>query len=117
VLGNNSLVEAVRFYVRRNPITLPRKTVREVADAFLADKQAKGKGDRYLSDLPSRCSKFANSFKCGIADITAAQIEKFLISLKSPRSPTSGIVSFPAACRPPDAARFAGMRRRSSELL
>jgi hypothetical protein len=68
--------------VRRNPIALPRKTVRQVVDEFLADKEAKGKGDRYLKDLRYRCGKFANAFKCGVADITAAQIEKFLLSLK-----------------------------------
>src|SRR2546430_208692 len=82
LLGNCSLVEAVRFYVRRNPTALPRKTVREVVDEFLTDKEAKGKGDRYMRDLRYRCGKFANSFKCGVADITAAQIEKFLLSLK-----------------------------------
>ena len=82
LLGNHSLVEAARYYVRRDPIALPRKTVREVVDEFLADKEAKGKGDRYLMDLRYRCGNFANSFKCALADVTAAQIEKFLLSLK-----------------------------------
>lgn len=82
LLGKASVVEAARFFVRRNPTVLPTKSVREVVDEFLADKKAKGKGERYLSDLRYRCNKFANAFSGRLADLTAAQTEDFLVSLK-----------------------------------
>jgi integrase len=82
ILGKTSVVESAKFFVRRNPTILPKKSVREVVDEFLADKQAKGRGERYLSDLRYRGNKFASAFKCGIAEMTAAKIEDFLLSLK-----------------------------------
>jgi integrase len=82
ILGKASVVEAAKFFVQRNPSILPKKSVREVVDEFLADKKAKGKGERYLSDLRYRGNKLADAFKCGIAEMTAAKIEDFLLSLK-----------------------------------
>lgn len=82
ILGKTSVVDAAKFFVKRNPSVLPQKSVREVVDEFLADKKAKGKGERYLSDLRYRGNKFADAFKCGIAEMTGAKIEDFLLSLK-----------------------------------
>jgi integrase len=82
ILGKTSVVEAAKFYIRRNPSVLPKKTVREVVDEFIADKKANGKGERYLSDLRYRGNKFASAFNCGIAEMSAAKIEDFLLSLK-----------------------------------
>ena len=82
ILGGTSVVESAKFYVRRNPSRLPKKSVREVVDEFIADKQAKGMSERYLSDLRYRGNKFASAFSCGIAEMSAAAIEEFLLSLK-----------------------------------
>ena len=82
LLGDTSVVESARFFVRRNPGVLPRKSVRQVVDEFIADKQAKGRGERYLSDLRYRGDKFANAVGCGIAELKGATIEDFLLSLK-----------------------------------
>lgn len=82
ILGKTSVVESAKFFVRRNPSVLPKKSVSEVVDEFIADKKAKGKGERYLGDLRYRGNKFANAFKCGLAEMTAAKIEDFLLSLK-----------------------------------
>lgn len=82
LLGETSVVESARFFVRRNPGVLPRKSVRQVVDEFIADKQAKGRGERYLSDLRYRGNKFASAFGCDIAELKGATIEDFLLSLK-----------------------------------
>ena len=82
ILGETSVVESAKFFVRRNPGVLPKKSVRQVVDEFIADKQAKGRGERYLSDLRYRGNKFARAFSCGIADLKGATIEDFLLSLK-----------------------------------
>jgi integrase len=82
ILGETSVVESAKFFVRRNPGVLPKKSVRQVVEEFIADKQAKGRGERYLSDLRYRGNKFARAFSCGIADLKGATIEDFLLSLK-----------------------------------
>lgn len=82
LLGKTSVVESAKFFVRRNPSVLPKKSVLEVVEEFIVDKKAKGRGERYLNDLRYRCNRFANAFKCGIAELTAAKIEDFLLSLK-----------------------------------
>jgi len=82
ILGETSVVESAKFFVGRNPGVLPKKSVRQVVDEFIADKQAKGRGERYLSDLRYRGNKFARAFSCGIADLKGATIEDFLLSLK-----------------------------------
>lgn len=86
-LGGRSLAEAVNFFVRRHPATLPHKTVAEVVNVMLAAKEADGLEGVYLKDLKMRLGKFAKSFQCQIADVSEAQINEWLRSLSSgPRS-------------------------------
>ena len=57
------LVEAARFFARRHPVSLPKRSIPELVDEFLADKTAKGKSECYLSDLRYRCRRFADQPK------------------------------------------------------
>ncbi|MBI2925005.1 MAG: site-specific integrase [Verrucomicrobia bacterium] len=80
-------LEAVRYYVRKHPRELPRKTVREVADELLAQKRADGLSAVYLSDLRYRYGKFADAFHVPIGSVTAGDLREFHASLRlSPRS-------------------------------
>jgi integrase len=90
------LSEAVEFYLKRHPIGLPAKTVREVVDELIASKASAGKSDVYIKDLTSRLGRFADSFQVNIPGITGKQIEEFIRGLKthgskeSQRHPLSG---------------------------
>ena len=78
ILKGDRIVDAAKFFAARNTENLPQKTVAEVVAEFLAAKQARGKSDRYLQDLRARLSRFAESFKVGIANVTTADVQLWL---------------------------------------
>jgi integrase len=78
-----SLSEAVEFYLKRHPIGLPAKTVREVVDELIASKASAGKSDVYIKDLTSRLGAFADSFQLRITSVTGKQIEEYIRALKT----------------------------------
>jgi integrase len=73
-----SLKEAVDFYIKRHPIGLPPKTVREVVDELIDSKTKSGKSDVYVKDLRLRLGQFADAFNIRISLITGKQVEDFL---------------------------------------
>ena len=86
-LGQRPLIIAVDGFVRRNPQTLPLKTVTEAYQELLRAKKANSMSDDYLKDLKTRLAKFAKSFQCQIADVGESAITAWLRGLKcSPRS-------------------------------
>ncbi len=78
-----SLSEAVEFYLKRHPIGLPTKTVREVVDELIASKTSAGKSGVYIKDLTSRLGAFADSFQLRITNVTGKQIEEYIRGLKT----------------------------------
>ena len=75
---NISLKEAVDSYIKRHPIGLPPKTVREVVDEMIESKSKSGKSDVYIKDLRLRLGQFADSFNVRISTISGKQIEDYL---------------------------------------
>jgi integrase len=83
VLGNGSrLLDAVRFFVERDPSRLPQKTVAEVAEELIELRQKRGASASYLADLRNRLAKFAAAFQCQAAAVTGAEIQSWLDGLK-----------------------------------
>ena len=78
-----SLSEAVEFYLKRHPIGLPAKTVREVVDELIASKTSAGKSGVYIKDLTSRLGAFADSFQLRITSVSGKQIEEYIRALKT----------------------------------
>jgi len=76
-----TLREAVDFYVRRNPASLPQRTVRQVVDELIDQKTEGGRGDVYLKDLTGRLGRFADAFQMNIGQVTGPMMEKYLSSL------------------------------------
>jgi integrase len=76
-----SLSEAVEFYLKRHPIGLPAKTVREVVDELIASKSGAGRSDVYIKDLTSRLGALADRFQIRIANVTGREIEEYLRNL------------------------------------
>ncbi len=75
---NTSLNEVVQFYVKRHPIGLPAKTVRQVVNELLETKLKSGKSDVYVKDLRLRLGQFADAFQLPISAVAGKQIEEFL---------------------------------------
>lgn len=80
---NVGLSEALEFYLKRHPIGLPAKTVREVVDELIASKAAAGKSGVYIKDLTLRLGAFANSFQLRLSSVTGRQIEDYIRGLKT----------------------------------
>ena len=81
-LGNRSIAEAVTFFLRHNPSSLPRKTVAEVVDELVAAKKADGASAVYLKDLDFRLGKLKEMFHTQLADLTPTDINAFLRGLQ-----------------------------------
>lgn len=82
-----SLKETVDFYLKRHPVGLPAKTVREVVDEMLKVKRDAAKSDIYIKDLSGRLTQFANAFNVRLSAITGTQIENYIRALGlAPRS-------------------------------
>jgi integrase len=66
----------VDFYVKRHPIGLPPKTVREVVDELVESKRKSGKSDIYIREMTRRLGKFADAFvEHRLSTLTGKQIE------------------------------------------
>ena len=78
-----SLSEALEFYLKRHPIGLPAKTVREVVDELIESKTSAGKSGVYIKDLDSRLGTFADKFNVRISNVTGKQIEEYIRGLKT----------------------------------
>jgi integrase len=81
-LGGRSLAEAVTFFTRHNPTTLPLRTVTEVLKEMLAAKAADGASAIYLKDLDFRLGKFAEAFQCQVGGVSAGEVNAYLRSLQ-----------------------------------
>jgi len=78
-----SLSDVLEYYLKRHPIGLPKKTIREVVDELIASKSNAGKSDVYIKDLTLRLGAFANSFNIPISTVSGKQIEEYIRALKT----------------------------------
>ena len=81
-LAGRSLAEAVSYFTRRIPTSLPRRTVTEVLKELLAAKTTDGASPAYLKDLEFRLGKLADAFQCKIGSVTAVELNAFLRTLE-----------------------------------
>lgn len=81
-LAGRSLIGAVDYFMKRNPVTLPRRTVKEVYEELWKAKEADGVSAIYVKDIKFRLRKFSDNFGGQIADVSAAQINEWLRALK-----------------------------------
>lgn len=80
---NVSLKEVVDSYLKRHPIGLPQKTVRQIVDELVEAKTKSGKSEIYTKELKRRLGKFADTFVAHrLSTISGKQIEDFIRSPK-----------------------------------
>ena len=80
-LNGASLIEAAKLFAAQQPAGIVHKRVSEVVDELLEAKKQKGRSELYVKDLRLRLTRFADAFACPIANVTSADIERFLQSL------------------------------------
>jgi len=78
LLNGASLLDAARYYARHHRLDRPVKTVREVVDDLVVNRQKTGASQLYLRDLRLRLGRFAEAFQCPIASVTPSDLEAFL---------------------------------------
>lgn len=81
ILGGDRIIEAARFLKTHNPDQLPDKSVADAVAELLAAKASKRSG-RYLEDLRARLNRFGKDFPCPIANVTGADVQRWLDGLK-----------------------------------
>ena len=87
LLGGASLLEAARYYVRRHPGKLPRKSVQEVIEEFIESRRQARRDEHYIASLRSHLRRFSAAHHTAIADLSRADVLRFLNGLGlSPRS-------------------------------
>lgn len=82
LLKGDRIIEAAKYFLAHNPDNLPPRTVREVADELIANREARGKSDRYLQDLRARLGKFAEAFAVPVASVTTGDVQGWIDGLK-----------------------------------
>lgn len=85
ILGGDGdrLIEAVKHFVARGPGSKrPRRTVAEVRDELIAQREAAGRAPRSLLDLRSRLGKFAEAFSVDIGSVTTADVQTWLDGMR-----------------------------------
>ena len=82
LLQGESLLEAVRYYMKRTSVLRVKKTVPEIVEELVAAKEADHVSDVYIKDLNSRLGRFAERFTEKISTVTAGEIGDFLRQLR-----------------------------------
>lgn len=77
-----TLKEAVDFFRRRNPATVQKRTVRQVADEMLAAKRAANLSPVHVKDLECRLNRFADALQMNIGGVSGTMIQTWLDAMK-----------------------------------
>jgi integrase len=84
---NATIRDAVNFYLPHLHATKRTCTAAELVDELLTVKEADGASERYLSDLRSRLTQFAECFNGKpVSEITSPQIDEWLRSLSDKKT-------------------------------
>ena len=78
LINGTSLLDAVRFWVSHHPQGEDNRTVKQIVDEMLAEKEQSGLRDRHIGDLRSRLNRFAAAFNCSIGSVTTVLAEQWL---------------------------------------
>ena len=77
IIGGRSIVEAARFYARRHPAELPRRTVSEVVEELIVAKTEDGLSYLAINDL-KKLRILAKDFAVQISDLNGTDVDEWL---------------------------------------
>jgi integrase len=82
ILGKDNIIEAATFYARHRGDQITTATVARVVEELIEAKKARGKSARYVGDLSSRLTRFAEGHAVDISTVTTADVQRWLDSRK-----------------------------------
>jgi integrase len=74
-LGADLIVEAAKFYAKRNPANREPRTVQQVADELIALKENRKASVRYIQDLRARLNTLAKRFSMNVDMVTTPDLQ------------------------------------------
>ena len=80
-LGAVSLSQAVDFYLKRHPVHLVPKMVKEVADEMIQLKRADQLSERYVQQLEYAMNRFTGRFHGRLCDVRGTDVDAWLREL------------------------------------
>ena len=80
-LGSVSLSQAVDYYLRRHPVHLVPKMVKEVADEMIQLKRADKLSERYVKQLEYAMNRFTGCFHGRLCDVRGTDVDAWLRNL------------------------------------
>ncbi len=81
-----TLAETVQFYNQKHPANMPRKTVSEVVDEFIADRRSAGCSAIHVNDLEIRLGQFSKAFVLPIIAVSAPLVQQWIYGLKNQKT-------------------------------
>lgn len=103
IAAEHSLIEIAKDFQRRNLRPLKTATIQTLVKDCVAQKQADGLSTRYIGQLRSDLSRFADAFHNSISAITTEELEEWIRSVaRAPRTRNNfrtSLNTFFAYCR------------------
>jgi integrase len=78
----STLKEAVDFFRKRNPTSLEKRTMRQVADEMLMAKRAANLSAVHVKDLDSRLNRIAGAFQMNIGGVSGTMLQTWLDNME-----------------------------------
>jgi integrase len=82
ILKGLSLVEAARFYAKRQGYSVTPKPVPEIVKELLEALARKGKSRFYIRDLRVRLGAFGDAYSCPLATVSGKDVDVYISKLK-----------------------------------
>ncbi|MGO8836061.1 MAG: tyrosine recombinase XerC [Limisphaerales bacterium] len=81
-----TLAEMGQFYKQKHPANMPRKTVAEVVEEFIADRRSAGCSGIHVNDLEIRLGQFSKAFELPIIGVSAPLVQQWIYGLKNQKT-------------------------------
>ena len=81
-----TLAEMAQFYKQKHPANMPRKTVAEVVEEFIADRRSAGCSAIHINDLEIRLGQFSKAFVLPIIAVSAPLVQQWIYGLKNQKT-------------------------------
>ena len=78
ILGGENIIEAAKFFAKRNPANREARTVQQVADELVKLKENRKASVRYIGDIKARLNTIAKQFPTNIDLVTTGDLQKWL---------------------------------------
>ncbi len=83
IVGEDKLIEAIKYFAYRNPTTREIRTVEQTGNELLELKRNRKASVRYTSDLKARLATIAKQFPRNVDQVTTTDLQKWFDGMDS----------------------------------